>query len=209
MHSGCRSPLQLESAIPDLPTSSSDASVSNSPHAPLCGASDRETLISALFREADRAQRMNTPLTLLALAIHDPATSRDSTERESVLAQAIQRTICSLRSYDLTGQIGDGDFLIALPGCDTRNAIKLAQRLRNEVARVQVQSRTNEVRFSTCFGIAASNGRSPLIVLREAKEALNEATRNGPGSICCYSICSQPETAPVAFLASLTNDESL
>ena len=197
---------QLSSASPDLATSSYDAPVSNLPRTPFGVACDRDTLISALFRETDRAQRMRTPLTLLAFAIQDIATSPLSTAREGVLARIMRKTICGLRSYDVIGLLGDGEFLIALPGCNQPNAIMLAQRLRDEIAAVQMQPPEIEGGLFSFFGIAPSNGRSPLVVLREAQEALNEATRNGPGSICCYKPCSPPESA--ARLTAEAGDEN-
>jgi hypothetical protein len=65
------------------------------------------------------------------------------------------------------------------------------------------------IRLSACFGIAASHGRSPLVVLREAEKALEWAKAAGPESIQCYG--SSPASSPsaVTFLSSSSGDELL
>jgi hypothetical protein len=65
------------------------------------------------------------------------------------------------------------------------------------------------IRLSACFGIASSHGRSPVVVLREAEEALLVAKAAGPESIQCFDGPHQPAPAPVAFFSPSTGDELL
>jgi hypothetical protein len=57
--------------------------------------------------------------------------------------------------------------------------------------------------------MAISHGRSPVVVLREAEQALIEAKVAGPESIQCFSNALHPAAAPVTFLSPSSGDELL
>lgn len=149
---------------------------------------NRADLISRLFRETDRAQRMKTPLTLLALCIVE----LDDIHRESgpavsdgVIWQVSGLTLRLMRSYDLLGRVAFNELLLALPGCSVFDAAILAERLRVKVFAASFQVAQQQVFLSACFGIAPGCGRSPIVVLRDASSALQFARAMGPGTIYC------------------------
>lgn len=101
---------------------------------------------------------------------------------DDLLRQVVARTSRMLRSYDVFGRPGKDEFLVALPGCTQALAAMMAERLRGIFsAPFQVEGKT--IRLSACFGIADSLGRSPVVVLREAEQALACARTAGPESI--------------------------
>jgi hypothetical protein len=63
------------------------------------------------------------------------------------------------------------------------------------------------IRLSACFGLAVSNGRSPLVVLREAEQALLFARSAGPESIQCFGNDPQDPPPPVTYYTPSTGDE--
>ena len=149
---------------------------------------NRADLISRLFRETDRAQRMKTPLTLISFCIVE----FDEIHRQygvaasdDVIRQVSDRTMRLMRSYDLLGLVACNELLLALPGCTTFDATTLAERLRLKVFAPPFQVAQQQVSLSVCFGVAPGYGRSPIVVLREASSALQSARAMGPGSICC------------------------
>jgi two-component system, cell cycle response regulator len=159
----------------------------------LTGVYNRETLLAMLFRETDRVQRLNTALTLLLLDIDDFGhwNARLGAEAcDELLRQVVSRTTRLLRSYDLIGRPGMDAFLLALPGCGIAQAVLLAERLRIEVFGVPFAVGGESIRLSACFGIASSQGRSPVVVLREAEEALICAKAAGPESTQCFDGCA-------------------
>jgi diguanylate cyclase (GGDEF)-like protein len=182
---------------------------------PLTGACDRATVLSTLFRETDRVQRMKTPLSLVLLAIDavEPPASMSwpsllgTPAGDGLLCQVAQRIMRLLRSYDLLGRVGKDEFLLVLPGCDSFNATMLAERLRIDVFDPPFQFPAGHLPLSACFAVASSEGRSPLVVLGEAERALQSAKRTGPGSIATFSQCRQGEDDPVAFLATNIDDD--
>jgi diguanylate cyclase (GGDEF)-like protein len=178
----------------------------------LTGVYNRETMLSMMFRETDRVQRMNSSLCMILFDIDDFGhwNSRLGSEIcDELLCQVVARTARLLRSYDLLGRAGKDEFLIALPGCSSVNAVIMAERLRMDVFSAPFRVNGDAVRLSACFGIAASTGRSPVVVLREAEQALLVAKASGPESIQCAGDFPEPNAAPVAFLSANSEDELL
>ncbi len=184
----------------------------NAQHDRLTGVYNRETLMAMLFRETDRVQRMNSSLCLVLFDIDDFGhwNSRLGVNAcDELLCQAVNRTMRLLRSYDLIGRPGGDEFLLALPGSLAANAVLLAERLRAEVFSTLFHVGGEAIRLSACFGIASSNGRSPVVVLREAEQALNWAKEMGPETIQSFGERERAATAPVTFLSADSGDELL
>jgi two-component system, cell cycle response regulator len=178
----------------------------------LTGVSNREALLSMLFRETDRVQRMKTAMSLVLFDLDDFGhwnTRLGMDVCDELLCQVVQRAGRLLRSYDVIGRTGKDEFLIALPGCAAANAITLAERLRLEVFSSPFRLGGESVRLSACFGIAQSHGRSPVVVLREAEQALEKAKAAGPESIQVFGAPASPAPTPVTFLSAASGDELL
>ncbi len=178
----------------------------------LTGIYNREAMLAMLFRETDRAQRINSSLSLMVFDLDDFGhwNSRLGVDAcDELLCQVVGRTARLLRSYDLLGRPGMDQFLVALPCCSTANAVLLAERLRLEVFSSPYRVGGESIRLSACFGIASSNGRSPIVVLREAEQALERAKESGPESIQCFNERLRPTPAPVIFLSPASGDELL
>jgi two-component system cell cycle response regulator len=178
----------------------------------LTGVYNRETILALLFRETDRVQRMKSPLNLILLDIDDFGhwnTRLGAEACDNLLRQVASRIARLLRSYDLLGRPGMDEFLVALPGCATANAVLLAERLRLEVFSLPFHLSGESIRLSACFGIASSQGRAPVVVLREAEQALQWAKAAGPETIQCAGDCPASTAAPVAFLSPSSGDELL
>ena len=171
----------------------------------LTGAFTREALLSLLFRETDRVQRMNTTLCIILFDIDDFGhwnAQLGSAACDQLLVLVSERVSRLLRSYDLLGRVGKDEFLAGLPGCAPLNAVLLAERMRNEVFATPFSVGGTAVRLTACFGIAPSNGRSPVLVLREAEDALRIARETGPESIQCAAGLPHAKAAPTAFLTA-------
>lgn len=178
---------------------------------PLTKVYNRSTMLSMLFRETDRVQRMKTPLCLLLMDIDDFGhwNARLGTEAcDSLLCKVVERTQRVLRSYDLLGRAGKDELLMILPGCTTVDAVLLAERLRMEVYSSPFHVAGEVIRMSACFGISSSEGRSPVVVLREAELSLQQAKEDGPETIQCFGSCARTKP-PVAFLSPSSGDELL
>ncbi len=178
----------------------------------LTGGYNRETMLSMMFRETDRVQRMQSSLCTILFDIDDFGhwnlrLGPDACDQ--LLCLAVARTTRLLRSYDLLGRTGSDEFLIALPGCSSVNAVMMAERIRMDVFSAPFRINGDAIRLSACFGVANSLGRAPVVVLREAEQALLVAKATGPESIQCSGDFPEPNAAPVAFLSPTSGDELL
>ncbi len=179
---------------------------------PLTGVYNRATLLSMLFRETDRVQRMKTSLCVMLFDIDDFGhwNSRLGTHVcDQLLCAAVQRATRLLRTYDVLGRAGKDEFLAILPGCGTADAMMLAERLSTDVFSEPFHVAGDSVRLSACFGIASSEGRSPVVVLRDAEKALEKAKEAGPEAIQCSSGCPPDDLSTVAFLSRGSDDDLL
>jgi diguanylate cyclase (GGDEF)-like protein len=177
--------------------------VQSRPLDPLTRVYTRASLLSLLFCETDRVQRMKTPLTLLSLDIDDFAHWNvlfGADDCDDLLRKVAERTGKLLRSYDLLGRAGADEFLAVLPGCSAANALMLVERLRIDVFGALYPAGSEAIRLSACFGVASSGGRSPMVVLREVESALEKAKATGPDSVECFGQHYVEEPDPVSFL---------
>jgi two-component system, cell cycle response regulator len=178
----------------------------------LTGVYNREALLSILFRETDRVQRQKSDLCIVLFDVDDFGhwNSRLGAEAcDDLLREVATRATRLLRSYDALGRLGKDEFLVVLPGCGTNNALMLAERLRMDVFSIPFRIDHEAIRLSACFGLAASLGRSPVVVLREAEQALGLARQSGPETIQCFADSLPPSPPPVTFLSPTSGDELL
>jgi diguanylate cyclase (GGDEF)-like protein len=103
---------------------------------PLTGVYNRSALLSTLFRETDRAQRLKNPLSLVLFEIDDFEhwnSALGAKACDGLLRTVVERSSRLLRSYDTFGRSGNHEFQLILPGCSKVNANLLAERLRVDV----------------------------------------------------------------------------
>jgi len=184
----------------------------------ITGIFSRESILSILFRETDRVQRLRGTLSVLVFAVDDFGHWIDELGQiasDWLLREVARRAGRTLRSYDLLGLAGKDEFLLALPGCGTVDAVAMAERLRTEVFEkpfeVKHRSMPNRnIRLTACFGITSSRGRSPVVVVREAESMLARAKLVGPDQICCAGELQQTAWHPIAAeFGSLFQDAEL
>jgi diguanylate cyclase (GGDEF)-like protein len=178
----------------------------------LTGIYNRETILSMLFRETDRVQRLKSSLCMILFDIDDFGhwNSRLGADAcDELLCQVVERSMRLLRSYDMMGRVGKDEFLMALPGCSNVNAVMLAERVRMDVFCTPFHVAGEAIRLSACFGISTSHGRSPVVVLREAEQALAAARTAGPETIECFGEGPESPASPVTFLSSTSGDQLL
>ena len=162
-------------------------------HDRVTGTFHRETMLKIIFRETDRVQRLHGSLCLILFDLDDFAHWNNELGRDAcdgLLRETAMRTGRILRSYDLVSRAGNDEFLLALPGCSAVNAAMMADRLRIEVfgeffALKDWRGNTLQIKLTACYAIASSRGRSPVVVLREAEQTLEQAKLSGPDTVRC------------------------
>ncbi|RAP59526.1 GGDEF domain-containing protein [Oleiagrimonas sp. MCCC 1A03011] len=103
-----------------------------------------------------------------------------------------------LRSGDIAGRIGGEEFALALPATTRDGAVKMAERLRKEVAAMAAPDEAPDLRVTVSIGVAALGpGAAPTLdeALRRADEALYRAKRNGRNRVESAEETSSPAPA--------------
>lgn len=170
----------------------------------------RDELITTVFRETDRAQRMKTALSIIlcgADGLQRLATTLPRGKMAQLEEQISSRVLRVLRCYDTAGWYGPGELGLVLPGCNSFSAVATAGRLKSVVFESAFRMGDKDVALTACFGVAGSGGRSPLVVIRNAENALNKAKQRGPGAIerCAYDTEPDEATLLMPILSNQVN----
>jgi diguanylate cyclase (GGDEF)-like protein len=166
-------------------------------HDSLTGLLSRESILKDLFRESDRAARMNSPLAYLLVDLDSFALINMNygySVGDQILKELGQRLRRHLRTYDLAGRYGEDEFLIGLPGCSADNQVPIAERMRKAVLERPFDVGKDRVLISASIGVAQSLGRSPLVVMRDAERALSLAKKDGRNCIRVTVTPDDPNT---------------
>ena len=151
---------------------------------PLTGSSSRQHFVEILEDELGRAQRQNTPLSLLLLAVDFFKQINDGYGHaigDQVLIACAQAASGCLRSRDLIGRLGGGEFSILLPNTEAREAVMVAERVRTAIARISIPTDNGTVEFAASVGAsqARTEDRSIDDLLKRAATALHNAKAGG------------------------------
>jgi two-component system cell cycle response regulator len=166
-----------------------------STHDPLTATWRREAMLDFLLKETDRVQRIHTTMSVALLQVDgfsEVNTRYGFKVGDKLLQLLVSRLRQQLRSYDLIGRYAGDEFLFAFPGCTGKDAEMKAKRICEVVARRPFNIADHVVSIMACVGVAESLGRSPLIVLREAEQALSLARHVGPNTVHYFGEASQP-----------------
>ena len=148
----------------------------------LTGLANRRAASDALHAEAARAERLETPLSVVLADLDEFKEVNDAhghavgDEVLRVVAEVLRET---LRESDVAGRWGGEEFLLLLPGADEEGAAQLAERVRVALAARSIPS-VPGLRVTASFGVAEYAGETnPEQLLEAADGALYRAKRAG------------------------------
>jgi diguanylate cyclase (GGDEF)-like protein len=145
-------------------------------------------LKGALRKELARAQRSHEPLSVIML---DVDRLKDYNDRfghimGSGLLQELARVLSAgVRESDWVAKYGGDEFLIILPGTDKASAIRVGERLREDV-RGHAFERSTAGEVTASFGVASypADGCLPRDLIQAADLALYRAKHEGRDRLC-------------------------
>ena len=145
----------------------------------LTGIANRRLFDESLVREAARAQRLSTPLSLVVFDVDHFKQINDTYGHvvgDSVLRTVADSIVESTKSFDVAARYGGDEFVLLLPGCSNADAVGVAERVRAEVGR-----RAHEVPVTVSAGLATipDNAIDGDRLLSAADAALYVAKRSG------------------------------
>ncbi len=125
---------------------------------PLTGLLNRAAIMDALRRKMEQARREKGHVGI-ALSDIDYFKKVNDTfghiAGDAVLRETAKRICSSLRPYDEIGRYGGEEFLIVMPGCDSLNAVKNAERLRACVGKSAMDTSEGMIPITICLGVTA------------------------------------------------------
>lgn len=124
---------------------------------------NRYEILNVLTDEFHRSLRENKPLSTVMLDIDFFKKVNDSYGHDvgdEVLVEVASRLKGAVRRYDKVGRYGGDEFLAILPGCNLRNATKIAERLRRAVCMERIQTEAGQLYVTVSVGCASSETQS-------------------------------------------------
>ena len=148
----------------------------------LTGLANRRAAADALHAEAARAERLETPLSVVLAdidAFKDVNDAHGHAVGDEVLRAFADVLRETLRESDVAGRWGGEEFLLRLPGADGEGAAQLADRVRVRLAARSIPS-VPGLRVTASFGVAEYAGETNTEQLVAAADnALYRAKRAG------------------------------
>jgi diguanylate cyclase (GGDEF)-like protein len=148
---------------------------------------------AAWQREADtelsRAHRGGDPLALLLVDLDHFKRVNDTYGHlvgDQVLI-GVATTLCNqLRDYDIVGRFGGEEFVVLVPGADTVEACRVAERLRGRIGRLAVPAEDGSIAVTVSIGVALlrAHGEDLVELLAAADLALYRAKESGRDRVC-------------------------
>jgi diguanylate cyclase (GGDEF)-like protein len=156
---------------------------------PLTGIRNHRYFSSRLDEEFNRARRHERPLTLMVYDIDNFKVINDSFGHQAgdqLLARSARLVSRQLRRDDVYARIGGDEFCVLCPETMRKQALQLAQRLRELVHQSRFTFRDWKLDVTISIGIAelAKDMTSPEQLLETADKALYQAKQNGKNSVC-------------------------
>ncbi|AKJ30000.1 GGDEF domain-containing protein [Caldimonas brevitalea] len=136
-----------------------------------------------------RARRYGTPLALILIDADHFKRVNDTHGHQcgDVLLREISLACrATLRSTDLLARLGGEELAVLLPQTDLAGALAMAERIRQEVARLALAWRDETVEATISLGVAALRPEMTSLdaLLHEADVALYDAKRSGRNRVC-------------------------
>ena len=162
---------------------------------------NRSSILDVLGRELARASREQRSVGVV-LADLDRFKSVNDTyghfAGDAVLREFTRRMVAAMRSYDAIGRYGGEEFLIILPGCDSRCTGSQAERLRSALASEPMLIGVEEHLVTCSFGATSwspdSNATADELI-QLADDALYMAKHQGRN---CVAVLVPPASQAAA-----------
>lgn len=159
---------------------------------PLTGAMNRRNIILRAEEEVERAQRYNHSLSVAMIDIDRFKRVNDTFGHlvgDRAICHVADTISAGLRKSDRLGRWGGEEFLLVLPEVDEKSAVKVLQRLRQDIENAPVPGNDGDAeRITLTVSIGATGLRETDHALAEliarADKALYRAKSAGRNKVC-------------------------
>ena len=167
----------------------------------LTGVANRLKFEEYFRREWDRAKRTKRPISLLMIDIDFFKNYNDllgHLEGDACLKRIAQALSRHLRAgMDLVARYGGEEFVVVLPETDLSQAKKVADRIREDVLRLNIPHPASKVsdRVTVSIGVASMVPRNSLkkeVLINMADKALYAAKKGGRNRVEVFTFSEEP-----------------
>jgi diguanylate cyclase (GGDEF)-like protein len=168
-------------------------------HDTLTGVWNRGAILETLDREISRSRRELLPLGVLIADLDHFKSINDTYGHltgDAVLREVTRRMQTQVRPYDAVGRYGGEEFLILLPGCGGSETREKAERLREAIVQIPVETPTGALRITMSIGAAAVGdwpNETANRILQMADLALYRAKEDGRNRTVMAGAAEQEE----------------
>jgi len=156
---------------------------------PLTSIYNRRYMNEFLAKEAERSRRTHKEFSVTITDVDDFKKINDMYGHSSgdvVLKEIVRGMIKLTREYDTVGRYGGEEFLIIMPEVNKQTAVDVADRMRRNIEKHEIElTEGAKVTVTASFGIASfeEDGNSPDDLLVKADERLYKAKREGKNRV--------------------------
>jgi diguanylate cyclase (GGDEF)-like protein len=154
---------------------------------PLTGLANRRRFMEELGTEVSRVHRYGRDVSVILVDLDD---FKDINDRfghsvgDDVLCAVAGVLLSGVRELDVSARLGGEEFAVLLPETNVEGAAILAERLRRQVAELQLAGPAGLLPVTASFGVAAGpSARSADALLEVADKALYRAKRDGKNRV--------------------------
>jgi diguanylate cyclase (GGDEF)-like protein len=151
---------------------------------------NRNAIESILAKEIDRCRRAKEPMSLALCELDFMDFIRQTygtASADAVIQQAAARVLGVIRPYDSVGYLGEGRFLIVLPGCKPDAAYTATEKLRSVLAAKPCDTIHGTMRTSMSVGVSSCDYEQRELtlenLLRATEVALQSAKDQGRNQV--------------------------
>ena len=155
---------------------------------PLTGAANRRTFFERARAELDRVRRYDGTLAMLMIDIDHFKDINDTHGHDAgdhVLKELVECCRKTLRTSDIFARIGGEEFAAVLVQTDAKAARLTAERLRQAIASLKVDTARTVISFTVSVGLALLPSKDATVesVLKQADKCLYTAKQTGRNKV--------------------------
>lgn len=156
-------------------------------HDSLTGLLNRAAFFTIFGQEVARSRRRDAPLALIMADVDHFKAINDRyghVAGDAVLREVAKRLRIALRSSDLVGRYGGEEFVVLVPACDIRQALAMAERIRQSVSASPIEVPGASVQTTISVGVAGTDDMDVAEeLLKRADQALYRAKHAGRNKV--------------------------
>lgn len=154
----------------------------------LTGIANRRAFFEAAEREMARRKQSPRPLSLVMFDADHFKAVNDTYGHpagDAVLCHLARLLMATFRQVDVVARVGGEEFAVLLPSTDLQTALKIANRLRENVAAQVVEVDGAKIRFTVSGGVASMDDSISGLdaLMKRADQALYQAKASGRNRI--------------------------